>query len=57
LNDVGLKKKSSEKNIYALLLTIEVSRAGEATEECQIVGETLIITYAHQIFIYAKYVI
>jgi len=28
----------------------------EAAEECQLVGETLIITYTHQIFIYAKYV-
>jgi len=29
----------------------------EAAEECQLVGETLIITYTRQIFIYVKYVI
>jgi len=38
-----------------MLLTIEVSWAGEAAE-CQLVGETLIVTYTRQIFVYAKYV-
>jgi len=52
-----LKKNGREKNIYALYRTIEVSWAGEAAEGCQLVGETLIVTYTRQMFINAKYVI
>ena len=52
------KKNGSEKNIYALWLTIEVSRIGEAAEECELVGKTQKqTTYTPQIFVYAKYVI
>jgi len=47
-------KNGSEKNIYALQLTIEVNWAGKTAEECHLVGETLIITYTRHICVYAK---
>ena len=45
-------KNGSDKYIYELEITIDVSWAGEAAEECQLVGETLILTNTRQIYIY-----
>jgi hypothetical protein len=36
---------------------MDFSWAGETAAECQLVSETLIITYTRQIFRYAKHVI